>query len=322
MSNSILLVKLIFNFVIGLFSSSPFDITLIDPNTLSQEATLELKNFEASFSYPFSNTEEFKIQHGKDGNYFAFFERLGKPYYYMARNKENKKFTKTVDNETVTLEHKRGELAAVGCGILRKLKTYNGTSINAWYICDLKVNTSYQGEHLPLIMTQKALVPRFVQCPRGFGICMNPPSGEPKAAGIFKKHGPIPGLDTQTLNLYTLSAQDVKKHQASIEDCLKKHGYLNETMQINFVSTNGAKDYIIFDKSGNNQRPWHLFHMNVDTTRTTEYHHDGCYMISSVDTTPLDTELKSIIGSPSSTAQIVSFGMKDVDFNFLTSDQI
>jgi hypothetical protein len=46
---------------------------------------------------------------------------------------------------------------------------------------------------------------RFMQCPRGFAICMNPPEGDPKAASLFKKHGPISGVDTHILNLYRTS---------------------------------------------------------------------------------------------------------------------
>jgi len=49
---------------------------------------------------------------------------------------------------------------------------------------------------------------------------------------------------------------------------------------------------------------------------------EATYMLCSVQNTPLDNDLRLILKNPSSTAQIISYGMDNVNFNFLTSDQI
>jgi len=47
-------------------------------------------------------------------------------------------------------------------------------------------------------------------------ICMNPAVGDPKAASIFKKHGPWE-IDTHVLNLYNLSARQLNKQRYTQE---------------------------------------------------------------------------------------------------------
>lgn len=317
MKNLIIFCKVLLGAIIPFQTN--YDISLVDINNVSQKQCMELKAFESKFNYPFSEKERFRIEHGKNGDYFAFFKQLGKPYFFVATCKENKIITKVINNQNVTIEQKAGDIAAVGCSILREIKNTNGKLKKAWYICDLKVNEKYQGEHLPLKITETVAAKRFLQCPRGFAICMNPMHGEPKAAKIFKNHGPFPGLNTQTLNLYTLTKSQVNKLHKAIKNRLVKHGYMKENQKLTYKSTSGMKDYIIFD--ANSSHRWDLLHIQPDV-KGCEPKENAVHMICSVENSQLDDEFKQLIGAPSSTAQIVSFGMQDFDFNFLTTNQI
>jgi len=157
-----------FSFITGIsissdFMQSDFKVHLIDSNTLQKELVSELQHLEKQFIYPFSATEEFTIKHGLNGDYLAFFKSLGKPYYYIVRSNKNK------------------EIAAAVCCVLREMPTFNGKIKKAWYVCDLKVSQNYQGQHLPFFIAKKIALWRYLQCSRGFAICMNPAEGDPKS---------------------------------------------------------------------------------------------------------------------------------------------
>ncbi len=317
MNYLIIFSKLLLGTIINF--NTNYDISLVNISSISPEFLTDLKEFESKFNYPFSDKEQFRIEHGNNGDYFAFFKELGKPYFFIATCKKDKTISKVVNNQTVNIEQKSGEIAVVGCSILRSIKNKKGKLKKAYYICDLKVNEKYQGEHLPLKITEQVAARLFMQCPRGFGICMNPMHGEPKAAKIFKNHGPFPGLKTQVLNLYTLTKDQVLNLHKDIKNSLVNHGYMKEDQELACKSTSGMKDYIIFD--ANSSLNWNLLHIQPDDNGS-QPQDNAVHMICSVESSQLDNEFKQLFGAPSSTAQIVSFGMEDFDFNFLTSSQI
>lgn len=289
--------------VIGLFEDSGFNIQKAPINDPSPEPAHQLQSFERSFTYPFSSDEIFTIQHGKNGDYFAFFKRLGEPYFYTATPTANSK-----------------EIAAAICLVLRKIQDKDGKPLCAWYVCDLKVNKNYQGKHLPITLVKKVGFKHFLQCSRGFAITMNPATGEPRAAAIFKQHGPV-SLQTQTLNLYNLTSDQAQKYKNNLESLYKKYGYMKPDEHIGTVSTSGDKDYIITNTQTNKNYPWNLIHIKPGAPSYTPQT-GATHMICAVEGTGLDTEFKNLFGNPSSSAQIISSGMENVDFNFLTSDQI
>ncbi len=321
MNNISIALKLLAGAAASFFNGFNFDINRVEVNQPSKQVISQLQKFESSFIYPFSSNEEFTIKHGIKGDYFSFFKKLGEPYYYVVTSKTDRDVKKIVNGKHVIVKQKEGEVAAAVCCVLRNIKDRTGKHQEAWYICDLKVNEKYQGEHLPMIITQKIAFSRFKQCPRGFAICMNPTVGDPKAARIFKKHGPIMGINTQTLNLYTLSGQQVKQHQDNIQIILVKHGYMKSNMKLGVVSTSGRKDYEIINKTTGEVRSWNLQHI-VPSTNEFTLQEDANYMICSVEGSKLDNDFKKILGLPSSTAQILSYGMNGFDFNFLTSAEI
>ena len=321
MNNISIFSKLLLGATAGLFTHLNVDIQKVPIQSPTAKIITQLQQLESSFIYPFSDNEEFVIKHGINGDYFDFFKQLGKPYYYVATAKKNKTVKKTIQGQEVLVQQQAGEIAAAACCILRTLTNDKGKEVQAWYICDLKVNQKYQREHLPLKIIQKVALVRFAQCSRGFAICMNPATGEPKAASIFKKHGPITGINTQTLNLYMLSAQQARDHREHLQACLIHYGYMGKNDQLGCMSTTGAKDYEIINKVTSHAYPWKLFHLKPNSAHFT-IEEDSVYMISAVEGTLLDNDFKSMLGIPSSTAQIVSYGMENIDFNFLTSNQI
>ena len=89
MNNITLFFQLFIAATAGLFTDSNIDIKRIATQCPPQHIVSKLQQFEASFTYPFSNNEEFTIKHGISGDYFAFFKRLGKPYYYTVTSLKN-----------------------------------------------------------------------------------------------------------------------------------------------------------------------------------------------------------------------------------------
>ncbi len=305
----------------SLLNLSNYKISHIDMKKIPPDLVEKLKQFEASFSYPFNDQERFRIEHGKNGDYFSFFKSLGKVHYYVVTCKKDEKIITNINGKKEVFERKAGEIAAVGCAVLRKLKTPKGKTIKAWYVCDLKVGQKYQGEHIPVMLAQKAAW-RLFQCPRGYGICMNPAQGQPKAAEIWRKHSPIKGSHTKTFNLYALTEEEVNNHRKPIMAALIENGYLKKNEHLNFTSTNGHKDYQIFGDDEQKTRPWNLLHMTRNgVAENSEPKKDHIHMISAVKGSLLDKSLQ-LITKPASTAQIVSYGMENYDFNRITSSEI
>lgn len=297
------IISILLALATGICAKSDFKVYLMNRNAPQKSVTHELQQFEEQFTYPFSHTEEFTIKHGMDGDYLAFFKSLGKPYYYIARTK------------------KGGEIAAAVCCVLRNMVTCKGKTKKAWYIGDLKVDQNYQGQHLPTFLIKKIAFWRYLQCSRGFAICMNPMTGEPKAASIFKKHNPW-HIDTHVLNFYTLSADQMGRHKDALKKILVDHGYMQKHHELLFVSTDGVKDYEITDTISQHKRPWRLLHIQAGEGMQACLENDATYMICAVEGTALDNDFKTLLDAPSSTAQILSYGMKNFDFNYLTSNQI
>ncbi len=327
LKNLLITLKITASLIFNWFVFSPFTISQVDVDKPVSSLITSLQTFEIAFSYPFSNTEKFSITHGYDGDYFAFFKSLGKPYFYTTINRANRTVTKIINGQKISVNYTEGELAAVGCAILRTLKTNENQPIKAWYLCDVKVQEKYQGEHLMSLMSKKLSLSLFTTCTSGYAICMNPPDNAPKAARVFKKHGSITWTTTKTLNIYSLTHEKLIEHFDAIQQIFIQHGYLNKDKEnILFTSTSGKKDYLIFNASSGTSRPWKLIHLTrgkkITQPQLDTLDKEATFMICAIDKTPLDNSLQLILQQPSSTAQVISYGMDNVDFNFLTSNQI
>jgi hypothetical protein len=62
--------------------------------------------------------------------------------------------------------------------------------------------------------------------------------------------------------------------------------------------------------------------MQVEKEKDMQTQENFTHMISAVKGTNLDMSFKKLLGDPSSSAQIVSYGMDAFDFNYITSNQI
>jgi len=239
-------------------SYSPYEIRELDLDRISPKMQQKLKDFERSFDYPLDRGKRFRILHGKGaGDYFGFVRRLGSPKFYIAINKKNREITRqfTIDGRPVEKKVvlRAGEIAGVGCGILREMSQPGGRSLKAWYICDLKVKDAYRGEHIPIRLFQKGFW-RFFQCSRGYAICMNPGDGTvPKAARIWQRHGAL-SSNTLALNLYNINAEHFAGSRGRIEQACQG--------QITFKSMTGIKEFEIFQESDPAQtEEWRILHI-------------------------------------------------------------
>jgi hypothetical protein len=322
-SNLLLGLKLICGMVSSFFGSFDYTITQVNTHKPPVETVRPLQEFESQFTYPFSQDEEFTINHGANGDYFSFFKTLGTPHFYTMTQKKDKTVTKMINEEPVKVLHKAGEIAAAACGILRTMKNRKNKDIKAWYICDVKVGKKYQGEKLPLKMMFRVAVPCFLQCRRGFAVCMNPQDGHPRAADIFEKHGPM-SVNKQTLNLYSLNYDETVNAMENIRNTLIELKYMKSGEYLTFKSTAGIKDYNIFNKeTPDKNHPWNLLHIQPGIPNDTDIPQpDFTHMICALKGSSLDDRFKTFLKPASSTATIVSRGMEDFDFNTFTTNQI
>lgn len=111
----------------------------------------KLQAFENEFTYPLGDAH-FHIVHGAQGDYFSFFERLGKPEFLL-------------------LEHNHNVIGAV-CLVLRNI---NGK--NVWYACDFKIAKAYRGQKLFRKWMRRFFVPFYMKSQSLFGINMSSPDG-------------------------------------------------------------------------------------------------------------------------------------------------
>ncbi|MGB7128669.1 MAG: hypothetical protein WBD50_06245 [Candidatus Rhabdochlamydia sp.] len=313
--------------VINAIGSSEYKISCFTSKEISLDLTKRLKEFEQEIYYPYNDQNFYKIEHGKDNakGYCSFFDTLsesGRVFLYVAECKKNKKVTKIIKGEEKTFFRKKREIAAIGCCVLRTLKTHNGNSIKAWYVCDLKVGKNHRGEHLPTSLIKKAAW-RFLQCRRGFGICMDEPDGGmSKSAQISMQRSLFSGLlKAKHFNQYRLNAKQIRDHHEGIRRIFCKSRFMKEKEVLSFVSNKGLKDYQLVDKKTGGSRPMRLLHAKPGL-RGQDMPQEGYdHVFSAVKGTPLDTYLQKI-AKPSLTGRYISFGMKEVDFNQVTSAEI
>ncbi len=350
MQNMVMGSKLLFGLVTSWFSFAPYPILQVNIEKPEQILMQELKTFDTSFMYPIGEDKNFSFKLGSGSDYFSFFKRLGTPYFYVTRySGENKTIKQMVDNKEVLVERKHGDIAGAVCFVLENIKTPEKGMMEAWHICGLKVDKKYQDELLSLHMMKKAGFKRFWQCPRGYAVWMNKPVAQQASEALEKEvnfmkrfrkrvynvHQSIRGhiksffnqeLRKQTLNFYVLTAELVDQHGDVIQKTLSNLGYLNNDQKLVLKSSNGVKDFLISHKSEDTMRPWNVIHLQRDHKDvlglSTKEHPDATYIICAVDKTALDNNFRTMFGVPRGTAEITSFGMENIDFNFLTSNQI
>jgi GNAT superfamily N-acetyltransferase len=188
----------------------------------------ELEALEQRSVYPLGD-DAFRISHGAD--YFAFFERLGRVHYYAMAHE--------------------GRLIGVACAMLRPAE---GELPSRWYVADLKVHPDFRGQHVPLRMLYRGFVPRYLECPRGYAVAMDPPDGRrPPGIRLLDHFSWLPrlGTDYLSLDLFTADAD-------SIDTLLPLLSEAHPGRRLRFVSTLGIKD-LVLESTG---RPYPLLHLS------------------------------------------------------------
>ncbi len=165
---------------------------------------------ERGITYPLGE-DFFEIDHGDD--YFAFFDRLGEPSYWVA-----------LDGERVV---------AVGAGVLRTVPGAGRT----WYGCDLKVHADYRDRRIPLQMALRGFPLTYPRCPHGYGISMNPGDGsENRVVRLLLRMRLVPVTVGPILEIFSLDADAMRAAAPRLASTLGPLSYL---------SLGGIKDIVL-----------------------------------------------------------------------------
>lgn len=170
----------------------------------------KLQEFEKEFTYPLGD-KSFYISHGKNSDYFVFFEKLGQP-------------------EILVLED-NNKLVGLVCLVLRVID-----GRKTWYACDFKISKEYRGQKLYRKWMWKFFVPFYFKCQTLFGINMSSPEENKlwkHTQNIFK----VFSVGVKPYYLYEFSA---KNFSGPAKDLLLNHS---------LITNNGFKDIIVDGQS-------------------------------------------------------------------------
>jgi hypothetical protein len=226
-----------------------------------------LLDFENLFKYPFGN-DYFKINHGE--NYFKFFDLLGEPCFFIAKE----------DNKVLAI-----------CVAI--LKTVNLDPYEkVWYLCDLKVHPHYQGRFI----VQKILNYAHLRCSKTsnkvYGISMNQATSYSNKFINYAQRLPYLNIKFQEiLEFYLLD-----KHQKESNEFIKSN-------KNRFVSLTGIKD-LILESSG---KPLSFMHYVASSHHTVTLLEDEMkFMVCCPKNSKLSNIFKDLNIYPITTASILA----------------
>jgi hypothetical protein len=252
----------------------------------------QLLELEHGIVYPYGE-QSFRINHGTD--YFSFFNQLGELHYYAL-----------LDNNVV---------AAVAAGIIRTVPmSKNGPLKRAWYLCDLKVNPKYRGQHLVTQMLKKSFLLNYLKCSRGYAISMN--SGRHnspnRVVNILSHFKIAPIQKSGELLIYSLNFEEMTKAQNILRSALNFYGY---------KSNSGVKDL----EFTHNQENMKILHAQKDPNQNNSFKEpqpDYTHFFCLLSTSPMVVELSNLGVNANATATIMSHRMPNCDWNFILTNEI
>lgn len=284
LSYIIILVIIIFiTWIIYKYFSSPVEIIELTKNNKSK-FNRKLQDFEKKLShwYPLGD-DFFNITHG--GNYYGFFERMGKMYMKLCIY--NKKVVGTA------------------CGILRNIK-----SESVWYLCDLKIDPEFRGKHIPFKMMLRSL-DKLCISNKVYGISMN----NDKENRVMRLAKNIPIFNFKNGGKLMIYSLDYEKFMSVMPIISEHRG------NISFLSLTGIKDLIL--KSTN--KPLPILHVQWGKDNQTELINpiEGyTYMFCCLEGDKMYNELtdNNIITDISAT--IIHYNMDNCDWKFILTSEI
>lgn len=250
------------------------------------EFSPKLQKLENIAEYPYGE-DFFKLDHGE--NYFAFFERMGEPFFHVA----------LFENRVI----------ACAAGVLRRLRI-EGKIVKAWYLCDLKVHPDFRGGTIPKQLLKKNLVLNYLRCPHGYAISMNPSKGKNRVVSLIERFCFVPIRYAGKLNFYSFDQKCAVEFHQKLEAHLGK---------ISYLSHKGKKDLIM--RSTNARLPlFHIQHGAMAVSALEKPEAEGTYMICCSENTKLDNLIKENF-PVSATASVLAHRLNPKNWNFvLTSD--
>lgn len=178
-----------------------------------QRYSKELQEMEKEFKYPLGQTE-FTILHGNNStqDYFAFFEQMGKPSFFV-------------------FEHK-GKIVGCFCAILRTVRDQK-----VWYFCDYKIKKEYRGKNLYVKLVLKYMFQNYFKSNKMFAISMSPAMNN----WLFNAHKPF-------FNLFYVRPKKLYLHSFTYGDYTRDKAKL---MHYKLVTNSNKKDIIINNQKQN-----------------------------------------------------------------------
>lgn len=303
----ILFIALVIILVIIYFYLCSNNIKILDltgDKILLDQYHLKIDKFEKSLRnwYPIGD-DFFCIDHGvPKGRYYNFFERLGKMSAIICTNNQD-------------------TVVGTCFGILRDVPlTIKDPNKNTkvWYICDLKIDPKFRGNHIPFKMLLKC-VPKALQSRKVYGISMDSTTSKNHICKLTNKFPFLKFKYGGKLVIYRVGYHTLQKIVPLI---VKFRG------PIRYTSLRGCKDLIL--KRSN--QPMKLLHLQwahlskpdrytVFDLKTLEDYKLYEYMFCVPLRDPLISELLKLGVFSDITATVVHRGMDRCDWKFvMTSD--
>lgn len=254
------------------------------------QLTAGVAALEHRATYPLGD-DFFKIDHGED--YFAFFNRLGTAEYYAWLEK--------------------GEVVAVACAVLRKIRISPSKMLRTWYLCDLKVHPNFRRHGIPLRMLRRGFFPAYLRCSRGYAISMNAPGAtENRVARLLSHFRWAPLRASMTLQIWHLDSNQMLRAKTVIE---KYRG------PISFLSLRGVKDIVLLSTNEALALRHVQFGPLAQHSAETEIQGGVTYMFCAPVGDVMGATLRDLGLDPTSEATVIQHRMNSFDWSWiLTSD--
>lgn len=242
----------------------------------------KLSEFDQHFSYPLGS-DFFSLDHGH--NYFHFFRRLGEPRFLLAWS--------------------GGDLiGVVGC----VLRTLPFQKRKVWYLCDLKIRPDFQGKRLVHEFLKVGLSAFLQDSSWGYGLSMDREDGSNPVVSFVTRLNGLGFENRGKVYFYLFPKAFEEKFKKLLEGANRTFGWL---------SLSGSKD-LVLHSTGEILSLSHLvWGAAAGNAGSTDY-----LLASFWELDPLNQLIQKAGFSVSATASLLSNLPREVDWSFLTSDQV